>query len=137
MSPSGVVKVCPQGQVNITCATNESSFLFWTVSVTSLVTMPTRVISNQGAQNSPNVTVGSSVFQFTRISSDNESPFISQLKIDNVTVEIINGTRLFCSTDGDTNNALMSRIHVIDNIISKALISASHWVYYLYYTLPS
>ena len=97
--------------------TNESLFLFWTVSVPSFYTT-TRIISNQGAQSLPNGIVGSSVFHFTRISLDNESPLITQLTIDSVTVGI-NGTRLFCSTDGDTNNALMSSIHGIENIISS------------------
>ena len=100
--------------------TNESSFLYWTVSVPSLNTTPTRILTNQGEQSQPTLTVGSSVFHFTRISSNNESPLISLLTIDNVTVGI-NGTRLFCSTDGDTNNALMSRIHVIENTISKII----------------
>ena len=98
--------------------TRESSLLYWTVSVSSLDTTPTRIIANQGEQSQPTLTVGSSVFHFTRRSSNNESPLITQLTIDNVTVGI-NGTLLFCSTDGDRNNALMTRIHVIENIISK------------------
>ena len=102
--------------------TNESSFLYWTVSVPSLDTIPTRIFSNDGAQSRPKLPVGSSVFHFTRISSENESPLISQITIENVTVGI-NGTQLFCSTDGDTNNASMSRIQVIENIISKII----HW----------
>ena len=100
--------------------TNESSFLYWTVSVPSLDTNPTRILSNQGSRSRHNLTVGSSVFHFTRISSVAQIPLISQITIDNVTVGI-NGTRLFCSTDGDKNNALMSTIHVIDNINSKII----------------
>ena len=80
-----------------------------------------------GADSSHNVTIISSVFQFTR--SVAESPLITQLKINDVTAAI-NGTRLFCSTDGDTNNALMSRILVIDNIISKTIHIMYHNIYY-------
>ena len=103
------------------------------MSVPSLDTTPTRIITNQGPQSSHNVTVGSLLFQFTRITSVAESPLKSQLQIDNVIVEI-NGTRLFCSTDGDTNNALMSRIHVIENIISK-IIHIMYNIYILYIIL--
>ena len=113
--------------------TNESSFLHWTVSIPSFDTNPMRVFSDQGEQSEQNFPVGSSVFHFTRISSVAQSPLITLLAINNVTVGI-NGTILFCSTDGDTNNALMSRIHVIENIISKII----HIMYNNYIsTLPS
>ena len=45
------------------------------------------------------------------VSRTSDSPLISQLLINNVTTEI-NGSTIYCSEDGDENNAPMTVINV-------------------------
>ena len=57
----------------------------------------------------PEFRIGFTEFNITRTS---ESPLINQLLINNVTTEI-NGSTIYCSEDGNENNAPMVTINVI------------------------
>ena len=104
----GIVSVCPGGQVLLTCETI-FSFLYWTVSVPHLATTRERIVASQGGLLSPEFKIGFTEFNLTRTSV---SPLISQLLINNVTTGI-NGSTIYCSEDGNENNAQMTAIKVI------------------------
>jgi hypothetical protein len=67
-----------------------------------------RIVLSQGDLLSPEFRIGFTRFNITRTS---ESPLISQLLINNVTTEI-NGSTIYCSEDGDENNAPLIAINV-------------------------
>ena len=115
LSPSGIVSVCPGRQIVLTCETNSSSFLYWTVSVPHLATTPELIVANQGAIASSTFTISFARFSIMRTS---ESPLISQLLIDNVTAGI-NESNIYCSEDGNENDAPMVTINVIGSFASK------------------
>jgi hypothetical protein len=81
--------------------------LYWTVSVPQLATTRERIVLSQGNALSPKFNIGFTEFYITRTS---ESPLISQLLINNVTTEM-NGSTVYCSEDGDENNAPMTVIY--------------------------
>ena len=99
LSPLGMVSVCPGAQVLLTCERTAGSFLYWDISVPHLSSITVqRIVPNQGVLLSPVFNIGFTEFNITRTS---ESPLISQLLINNVTTE----TTIYCSEDGDENNA--------------------------------
>ena len=85
-----------------------------------------RIVPSRGVLLSPQFRIGFTGFNITRTS---ESPLISQLLISNVTTEI-NGSTIYCSEDGNENNAPMA---VILNVINKGMIA----LWYIYYTFIS
>ena len=111
LSPSGMVSVCPGGQVLLTCERMSGSFLYWTVSVPHL---PTRenIVPRQGVVRTALQFNGlhPSTFTVTRTSG---SPLTSQMMVNDVTTEI-NGSTIYCSEDGDENGAPMITITVIN-----------------------
>ena len=112
LSPLGMVSICPGGQVLLTCERISGSFLFWTVSVPHNIIIGAttqRIVPSQGVVLSSEFNIDFTEFNITRIS---DSPLISQLLINNVTTEI-NGSTIYCSEDGDENNALMTAINVM------------------------
>ena len=118
-----MVSVCPGGQVLLTCERMSGS-LQWDVSVPRMAGATTQTIivpASPGIVLSPDFKIGFTEFNITRTS---DSPLTSQLLINNVTTEI-NGSRVYCSEDGDKNNAPMTVINVkykgtmiIDNDVS-------------------
>ena len=82
------------------------SILYWTVSVPHLDTTRKRIVLSQGGLLSPEFRIGFTEFNITRTS---ESPLISQMLINNLTAE----ATVYCSEDGDENNAPMIAIKVI------------------------
>ena len=104
-----MVSVHPGGQVLLTCETISGSFLHWNVFALHLATTRERVVTNQGVLSQPKFRIGFTEFIVTLTSS---SPIISQLLINNVTTET-NGSIIYCSEDGNENNAAMSIINVI------------------------
>jgi hypothetical protein len=84
------------------------SILYWDVSVPHLATAQERIILSQGVILSSEFRIGFTEFNITRTS---ESPLISQLLINNVTTEI-NESTIYCSEDGNENNAPMTVINV-------------------------
>ena len=99
----------------LTCGTNSSSFLYWTISVPHQATTPERIVANQGVITSPAFTINFARFSITRTS---DNPLISELLIDNVTSGI-NGSTIYCSEDGNKNGATMIAIDVIGSFASK------------------
>ena len=74
-----------------------------------MTTTHERIITSQGVLLSLEFKIGFTEFNIYRISG---SPLISQLLINNVTTEI-NGSTIYCSEDGNENNAPMSVIKVM------------------------
>ena len=112
LSPSGMVSVCPGGQVLLTCERMSGSILYWTVSIPHLSISRERIVASQGTIVSPEFRIGFTEFTVSRTS---ESPLISQLLISNVTTEI----NVYCSEDGNENGAPMTAINVIGLIPGK------------------
>ena len=108
LSPLGMVSVCPGGQVLLTCGRISGSILYWDFSVPHVAAIFQRIILSQGDLLSPEFRIGFTEFNITRTS---DSPLISQLLINNVTTEI-NGSTIYCSEDGDENNAPMTVINI-------------------------
>ena len=106
----GMVSVCPGGQVLLTYERISGSFLYWNVSIPHQSTLTReRIVASQGYILLPEFRIGFTEFNITRTS---ESPLINQLLINNVTTEI-NGSTIYCSEDGNENNAPMVTINVI------------------------
>ena len=92
----------------MTCETNGSVF-HWTVFSPPLDTPREIIVTSQGVLLSSEFRIGFTEFNVTLTSG---SPLISQLLISNVTTEI-NGSTIYCSEDGDENNAPMTVINVM------------------------
>ena len=103
LSPSGMVSVCPGGQILLTCERISGSVLYWDVSV-PMATPLQRIVLSQGDLLSPDFRIGFIEFNITRTS---DSPLISQLLISNVTTNI----NVYCSDDGNENNSPMTVVH--------------------------
>ena len=109
LSPLGMVSVCPGGQLLLTCERMSGFILVWDISVPRMPSATTqRIVLSQEELLSPEFNIGFTELNITRTS---DSPLISQLLISNVTTEI-NGSTIYCSEDGDENNAPMTVINV-------------------------
>ena len=109
-----MVTVCPEGQLILTCERISGTILYWDVSVPHPMNMATtreRFVHSEGGLLSPDFKIGFTEFNITRTS---DSPLTSQLLINNVTAEI-NGSTIYCSEDGNENNAPMTVINVKNN----------------------
>ena len=112
LSPLGMVSVCPGGQVLLTCERINGSFLFWNVSIPHMAGATSHrsiVPASPGVILSPDFKIGFTEFNITRTS---DSPLTSQLLINNVTTEILNGSTIYCSEAGDETNAPMTAIDI-------------------------
>ena len=98
-----MVSVCPGGEVLLTCKRNSSVF-HWIVSSPHLDPPREIIVTSQGILFSSEFRIGFTEFNVTLTSG---SPLISQLLISNVT----NGSRVYCSEDGNENNSPMSVIN--------------------------
>ena len=109
-----MVTLCPGGQLLLTCemVSDSISQLIWDVSVPRMAgaTTSQRIIvpASPGIVVSPDFKIGITEFNVTRTS---DSPLTSQLLINNVTT-VINGSTIYCSEDGDENNAPMMAINI-------------------------
>ena len=103
-----MVSVCPGGQVLLICERISGSVLYWDVSVPHMAAIPQRLVLSEGDLASPEFRISFTEFNISRTS---ESPLISQLLINNVTTEI-NGSTIYCSEDGNENNAPMIAINI-------------------------
>ena len=112
--------VCEGKQLELTCSTNVS-ILGWKSSPLQneqgQVQTFMRFISSVGtSQQVSNMTVNSTLFNVSRVSSQDESPLVSRLVINPVT-KSLNGTRVNCTELAMNNeNAAMASttIYVID-----------------------
>ena len=103
----------------MTCERMPGSILYWDVSVPHLASATTqRIVLSRGDLLSPEFRIGFTEFNITRTS---DRPLISQLLINNVTAEI-NGSTIYCSEDGDENNAPMVAV----NVKYKGIMIGSH-----------
>ena len=109
LSPMGMVSVCPGGKVLLTCERMSGPVLYWDVSVPRLSISRERIVTSQGILF-PEFRIGFTEFNITHSTSD-INLLISQLLINNVTAEI-NGSTIYCSEDGNENNAPMTAINV-------------------------
>ena len=110
-----MVSVCPGGQILLTCERISGISLYWTVSTPHLATTLERIVANQGVTISPGFNIDFTEFHITRTS---ESPLNSQMLINNVTTGI-NGSTIYCSEDGNENDAPMM---VTVNVIHKGIL---------------
>ena len=110
-----MVSVCPGGQVLLTCERISGSFLHWNVSIPRLAMSRETIVSRTGDISTTDLkfnVLHLTEFNVTRTSgSPLISPLTSQLLINNVTTEI-NGSTIYCSEDGDENNAPMTVINI-------------------------
>ena len=110
LSPSEVAFVCPEQQLSLTCRTNQSPALRWTIIIPHRTDpYEINVFSNIGDDIQLiqlEVAGRSIVLNFLRQSTN---ALISTLSIDSTVTEL-NGTRINCST-GDSS--VMTVIHII------------------------
>ena len=111
LSPSGMVSVCPGGQVLLICERISGSILYWDVSVPMATTLE-RIVLSQGSLVSPEFMIGFTEFTVSRTS---DSPLTSQLLINNVTSNI----NVYCSEDGNENGAPIAAVNIIGSIPGK------------------
>ena len=92
------------------------SILYWDVSVPGLAGTTTReiIVTSRRVLLSPEFRIGFTEFNVTLISG---SPLISQLLINNVT----NGSRVYCSEDGNETNASMIAIKAIHKGMNRSV----------------
>ena len=109
-----MLSVCPGGKVLLTCERISGSFMHWTVSVPYLATPLESTVANQGDILLPEFKIGYTEFNITRTS---QSPLTSQMLINNVTTGI-NGSTIYCSEDGNENDAPM----IVINITYKGMV---------------
>ena len=112
LSPSNVALVCPEQQLSLTCRTNQSSALRWTVILPRGNGTHQRNVFNIGDGNIqalPLEIAGRTItLNFSRQSAN---PLNSALSIDS-THTSLNGTRINCSI-GDSSTTTV--IYVIDS----------------------
>ena len=126
-----MVTVCPGRQLLLTCERISGPILVWDFSVPHMAsTAFQRIVQNQGILLSPDSKIGFTVFNVTRTS---DSPLISQLLINNVTIEI-NGSNIYCSEDGNENGAPMTVINVKYKGMIKYCVD-NEWLFHNYYPL--
>ena len=117
-----MVTICPEGQILLTCERVSGSILYWDVSVPHPAGATTRqriiVPASPGVVLSPDFKINVTKFNVTRTS---DSPLTSQLLINTVTTAI-NGSTIYCSEDGNDNNAPITTVNVVK---SKGMIMKS------------
>ena len=86
-------------------------FLHWTVSVPHniIAVTPEVIVTSQRDTLQSRFEIAFTEFNITRTS---ESPLATQMLINNVTAEM-NGSNIYCSEDGNENDAPMVAINVI------------------------
>ena len=112
LSPLGMVTVCPEGQLLLSCERMSGSLLYWDISIPHMAGATSHriiVLASPGVVLSPEFGIGFTEFNVTRTS---DNPLTSQLLINNVTSEILNGSTIYCSEDGDETNAPMIAIDI-------------------------
>ena len=116
LSPSEMISICPGGQFELTCERMIGSILYWDVSVPHLAGTTTReiIVTSRRVLLSPEFRIGFTEFNVTLISG---SPLISQLLISNVT----NGSRVYCSEDGNKTSASMIAIKAIHKGMNRSV----------------
>ena len=98
ISPSGVASVCSGGHIDITCTTN-GTFIRWYIrseNENSASRTYTRTLSSLGVASSVvSLMINSTIFSFSRISTQGSLPLSSRIEISPVS-EILNETEMKC-----------------------------------------
>ena len=119
LSPSGVARVCPGGDLAITCSTDRS-FLEW--NITPSFTIPgqpyrTRLVVASSSQDLEPLVLNMISFDFSHSTHNNGSSvsLVSVLSVTSVP-DILNGTRVNCTDIGaslaETSTSTVT-VHVI------------------------
>ena len=120
LSPPGVARVCPGGELAITCSTDRS-FLEWNITASQSFPLPgvphrTRLVSVSSQTVEPLV-LNMVSFNFSHSTYTNGSSvsLVSVLSVTDVP-DILNGTRVNCTDIGaslaETNTAIVT-VHAI------------------------
>ena len=121
LSPSGVVSVCPGGQLSFRCSTN-SSFLEWNITANYPSDESHRhIITSRLSHPDWQRTINGHLFSITRTSAAGSSPIVSAMTVANVMDDLtmsINGTRVRCTgheteSSVSENSTSLATIYVI------------------------
>ena len=97
-----VVSVCPGEQLPLTCTSNNSASLRWSITIPERNITRSRLVPNIGSKDLTPIkeTLNHSVtvtFRFTRTSEDGALPLVSQLLLERATNHL-QGTEIRCSS---------------------------------------
>ena len=126
MTPSGIIIACSGDHVELTCRTT-GTLLQWQIrSVTNETSrIYTRTLSSLDATNqTTSLKINSSVFNFSRLSTQGTSPLLSRLVVSQVS-DVLNGTEVKCEDETTAVSSTTAVIHVLlsDDIGKKILYS--------------
>ena len=121
--PAEVVHVCPGGQLNLTCKTNES-YMEWNVTLSQYQRLSRHILSRSGiSQSIVQIWIDeSNIFNISGVIDESLAlPLVSVMFSDNVTASI-NGTLISCTEVYNLNlnsdiwikNTLTTRLHIIE-----------------------
>ena len=113
--PPGIVPVCNGDELELTCTIRSGRVLEWSITLMLPEDMTLKHVVDSVTQMFPMHTItvdGSVMFTFSRISSPNTQPLISQLLISPAT-SIVNGTEVVC-VDRETHNSSSTRVYIFN-----------------------
>ena len=115
--------VCPEDQLSLECQSSlqDKFVLEWNVYVPYHNKMPHKLYSINGVRDTKIAEIESMVtLSFNRISESGDLPLVSQLSINNVSVNL-NETRINCTERDDDNNNIIIQtvIHIINSDFGK------------------
>lgn len=110
MSPLELAPVCSGGRLEVTCTTTET-FLRWNITLRHQPRTFMRTLSSFGSPKVSPLDVNSSIFTFTRTSTEGRVPLMSTLVINPVN-RILNGTIVTCM-QVSTPDSSAAVIHVL------------------------
>ena len=115
--------VCPQEQLTLECQSflQDDFVLEWNIYVPYHNKMPHKLYSINGVRDTKTVEIEHMVtLSFNRTSESGDLPLVSQLSINNVSVNL-NETRINCTALNNENNNLIIQtvIHIINSDFGK------------------
>lgn len=124
LTPVETTTVCPGGHANFTCTSfsNESSFLYWIVSLPNAGDRYTRIIPKEGVSSAPLLVISSTTFSFSRSSNQ---PFVSMMSVIHVSNDL-NGSTISCTNNGVVESGINTTIHVVPARTRKCLHQFQH-----------
>ena len=115
ISPSGIASVCSGGHLDITCTTS-GTFIRWYIrpeNENSASRTYTRTLSSLNVVSSvASLMINSTMFSFSRISTQGTLPLSSRLEISPVS-EILNGTEVKCEDVTAMVNSSATTVNII------------------------
>ena len=116
--------VCPEEKLTLECQSSlQNDFILgWNVYVPYRNKAYPKLFSKDGVRDNTTVEIESMVtLSFNRISESGDLPLVSQLSINNVSVNL-NETRINCTErddDDNNNNIILIVIHIINSDFGK------------------